>query len=239
MNGYDFSKKKDKIKELFDTPEYRDYKEEKDKVQKRKEKTYKITSIGNSTLAVKTLILVNVFLFIISYFVPSLVDHFALYPLINQSFAFYQILTSMFLHGGFIHVAINMFVLWSFGNQTENVIGAKKFLQLYFFSGILSSILWLFLGIGPAVGASGALSGLLAAYLIISPDSTVYLFFMIPIKIKKLIYGFAIFSLVFGLLSLINPALGFGVGHFAHLGGLIGGYLIANYWNKRKMIRTF
>jgi len=237
-NEYNFDLKGKEIKKIFRTPEYEEYKEKKKKTQKKKEKIYKFTSIGNSTNAVRSLILINVILFIISYFIP-LVTQYALYPVSSPNFMFYQVLTTMFLHGGLLHLVLNMIMLWSFGNQIENVIGTKKFLQLYFLSGLVSSLLWMFLGIGPAVGASGALSGLLAAYLFIAPEAKVMFFFVIPMKIKNLIYGFGAFSLVFGLLSLINPTFGFGVGHFAHLGGLIGGYLIANYWVKRNQIQTF
>ena len=144
----------------------------------------------------------------------------------------------MFLHAGIIHIAFNMLMLWSFGNQIVEIIGNKKFLQLYFLSGLISAVLWMLVGTGSAVGASGALCGLLAAYVFIAPEAKVLLFFFIPMKIKNLFYGFAVFSLVFGLLTLINPSYGFGVGHFAHLGGLIGGYLLTNYWYKRKLIPT-
>jgi membrane associated rhomboid family serine protease len=145
----------------------------------------------------------------------------------------------MFLHGGFFHLAINMFVLWSFGNQIENVLISTKFLMLYFISGLVGGIFWMLLGSGPAVGASGALCGLMAAYIFIAPESKVLLFFIIPMKIKHAVYGFAAFSFIFGVLSLINPAFGFGIGHFAHLGGMIGGYFLTLYWRKKNLIPTF
>jgi membrane associated rhomboid family serine protease len=164
--------------------------------------------------------------------------YFASYNLSDSNFAIWQPVTSMFLHGGFIHILFNMFVLWQFGNQTEEIIGTKKFLQLYFLSGIISGVLWMFFGTGPAVGASGAICGLLAAYVFIAPETEVLLFFFIPMKIKNLVYGFAAFSLVFGVLSIINPSLGFGVAHFGHLGGLVGGYLLTYYWKVNRLIPT-
>lgn len=239
INEYNFSLKKEQIKNIFNTPDYQDYKAQKVKKQKRRETTYKFTSLGSSTNAVRNLILINAVIFIASYFLQSIVKFGALYPIASTEFAIWQPITSMFLHGGLLHIAFNMIMLWSFGNQLDQIIGTKKFLQLYFISGLVSSFLWMFLGTGPAVGASGALCGLLAAYVFIAPESSVLLFFIIPVKIKNMVYGFAAFSLVFGLLSLINPSYGFGVGHFAHLGGLIGGYLITLYWKNKKLIPSF
>jgi membrane associated rhomboid family serine protease len=237
---YSFDLKKEEIKKIFNTPDYQEYKEKSKKEQKRRERIYQYTSIGNSTNSVRNLILANVIFFVLSYFLP-LIKYFASYNIANPNFEIWQPLTSMFLHGGIIHILLNMFVLWQFGNQIEQVINTKKFLSLYFISGIVSGILYMFfsnINI-PAVGASGAICGLMAAYVFIAPETKVLLFFFIPIKIKNMIYGFAIFSLVFGILSLINPILGFGVAHFGHLGGLVGGYLLTYYWKTRNMIPTF
>lgn len=240
INDYNFSLKKEEIKKIFDTPDYQEYKQKSKKTQNRKENIYKFTSIGLSTNLVRNLIVINTIIFIISsYFVPSLFSIFSLYPIMDSNFMIWQPISSMFLHGGFLHLLFNMIVLWSFGNPIERTIGTNKFIKLYFISGLISSLFWMFLGTGPAVGASGALCGLMSAFLFISPDSKVLLFFIIPMKIKTAIYGFAIFSLVFGLLSLINPSLGFGIGHFAHLGGLIGGYLLSYYWKYKKLIPAF
>ena len=240
INKYDFSLNKDKLNKLFNTPDYQEYKKEAKKKQKNREQLYKFTSIGNSTNSVRNLILINVVMFALSLFAMSTVfEYLAIYNITDSRFAIWQPLTSMFLHGGFIHILLNMFMLWSFGNQLNQTLGTKKFLTLYFLSGVVSALFWMFLGTGPAVGASGALSGLLAAYVFIAPEAKVLLFFIIPMKIKNVIYGFAGFSLIFGLLSLINPAYGFGVGHFAHLGGLVGGYLLTYYWKTKNLIPTF
>jgi len=237
-DGYDFSLKKEEIKKIFNTPDYEEYKEKKKKTQKRKEQTYKFTSIANSTNTVRNLIVVNVVLFIISMFYQTLFQGFALYPVSSPDFQSYQILTSMFLHGGFLHLGFNMFMLWSFGNQLEKIIGQNKFLIVYFLSGIVSALFWMFLGTGPGVGASGALSGLFAAFIFIAPEAKVMLFFIIPMKLKHAFYGFAAFSLIFGLASLVNPSYGFGIAHFAHLGGLVGGYFLTRYWKEKNLIRT-
>lgn len=239
ISEYNFSLKKEEIKKIFNTPNYQKYKQKSKKIQKRKENIYKFISLGLSTNIIRNLIIINVFIFAISFFlIPTMFSIFSIYP-IDQNFAIWQPLTSLFLHGGFFHLLFNMIVLWSFGNPIEKTIGTNKFLQLYFISGLISSIFWVFLGTGPAVGASGAISGLMSAFIFISPESKVLLFFVIPMKIKNAIYGFAIFSLVFGVLSLINPVLGFGIGHFAHLGGLVGGYLLTYYWKNKNLIPTF
>lgn len=231
------SSKGKKLKKILDTPDYRTYKQNATKKQKRREKIYKFTSIANSTNTVRNLIILNVVIFFISMFYQSIINSFALYPTSNSNFEPYQIITSMFLHGGLLHLLFNMFMLWSFGNQLEKTIGQNKFLMVYFLSGLVSSIFWMFLGTGPAVGASGALSGLFAAFIFIAPEAKVLLFFVIPLRLKYAFYGFAVFSLIFGLASLINPSYGFGIGHFAHLGGLVGGYFLSLYWAKNKKIR--
>jgi membrane associated rhomboid family serine protease len=236
ISGYDFSLSKEKIKEIFNTPERIEYSEKKKKSQKRRETIYKFTSIGLSTNSVRNLILANVLIFLGTYFINM--NSFALYNIADPNFEIWQPITSMFLHAGFLHIFFNMFVLWQFGNQLEQVIGKNKFLTLYFISGLTSSLLWMFLGTGPAVGASGAICGLVAAFVFIAPETEVLFLFFIPMKIKNFIYGFGALSLGLGLLSLINPSLGFGVGHFAHLGGLIGGYLITYYWAKNRLIQT-
>ncbi len=238
ISGYDFSLSKEKIKEeIFNTPERIEYSEKKKKTQKRRENIYKFTSIGLSTNSVRNLIFANVIIFLVTYFINM--NSFALYNISDPNFAIWQPMTSMFLHAGFLHIFFNMFVLWQFGNQLEQVIGTNKFLALYFLSGLSSALFWMSLGIGPAVGASGALCGLVSAFVFIAPETEVLFLFFIPMKIKNFIYGFAVLSLGFGILSLINPSYGFGVGHFAHLGGLIGGYLLTYYWSKNKLIQTF
>ena len=237
--GYDFSLKKEEIKKMFNTPDYQEYKKKKVQTQKRKETVYKFTSIGSSTNSVRNLIIINIIIFICMYFFPSMVTYFASYNISDPNFAIWQPLTSMFLHGGILHIFFNMFVLWSFGNSLENIIGTKKFLTLYFLSGVVSGVLWMFFGTGASVGASGAICGLLSAYVFIAPETSVLLFFFIPMKIKNLVYGFAIFSLVFGIASMINPVYGFGISHFGHLGGLIGGYLLTYYWKTKKLIPTY
>jgi membrane associated rhomboid family serine protease len=233
-SNYSFSSKTKNIKNIFNSPDYKDYKEKKVKTQKRKETIYKITSINSSTESVKYLIIANVIIFIVSfYLIPNSINDFALYNITNNSFQPWQIITSMFLHGSIMHILFNMLALYSIGNAVVQTIGDKKFLQLYFLSGIIGGILCMLFCYSPVVGASGAICGVLSAMAILAPDTKIYLFFVIPLNLRKFTYGFMIFSLIFGVLSMINPAYGFGVAHFGHLGGLIGGYALTYYWKKK------
>jgi len=237
--GYDFSKKKKSIKELLDTTDYRNYSKNKKKTQKRNESIYKFTSIGYSSPAVKWLIYINSLIFLLICFVPEIINYGAIYNISDNNFQPWQIITTMFLHGGFMHILFNMLTLWFAGNFLEKNIGTNKFLILYFVSGILSSILCLLISPLPAIGASGAICGVMAAMLFIAPESKVLLMFIFPIKLKTFIYGFTIFTLIFGVLSLIDSSYGFNTAHFGHLGGLIGGYLIMYYWKNKKLIRAY
>ena len=231
--NYGFSSKTKNIKNIFDTTDYQDYKTKKIKTQKRKQNIYKFISIGNSTESVKYLIIANVIIFIVSfYLIPTSINNFALYNITNDNFQPWQIITSMFLHGGILHLLFNMLALWSIGNSVVQTVGDKKFLQLYFLSGIVGGIMCLLFSSQPVVGASGAICGILSAMAILAPDTQISLFFVIPLNLKKFTIGFIIFSIVFGILSMINPAYGFGVAHFGHLGGLVGGYALTYYWKK-------
>jgi len=233
-SNYGFSPKTKGIKNVFNTPEYNTYKANKVKTQKRKEKLFKFTSLGNSEQSIKYLIIANVLVFIFSFYIfPNNINQLALYNITSDSFQPWQLLTSMFLHGSIMHILFNMLALWSIGNAVIRTVGDKKFLQIYFVSGLLGGILCMLFCYSPVVGASGAICGILSAMTILAPDTKIYLFFVIPLNLKKFTYGFMIFSLIFGILSMINPAYGFGVAHFGHLGGLIGGYLMMYYWKKK------
>ena len=242
QKGYDNIKRnKELIKTLFDTPEHKIYQEKKKKTQKRKERTYKFTSLGGSGKAVQFLIFSNVLIYILGFIVgtPFLFSHFAGFPMFSPFFRIWQPVTSMFLHGGFLHIAFNMFVLWQFGKYLEELWGTKKFLIFYIIAGVFSGILCSLLSIAPAVGASGAICGLLAAYAFLEPDAKILLFFFIPAKIKPCVIWFGILSAVFGILSIFDPALGFGIANFGHLGGLLAGAAISYFWLKKDILRNY
>ena len=155
---------------------------------------------------------------------------FALWPL-GPNFAPYQVVTYAFLHGSMMHLFFNMLGLWMFGAELERVWGTKRFLQFYAASLLAAAgmqlVVNLLLGSPyPTVGASGALFGLLLAFGMMFPNRTIMpLFPPIPMKAKT-------FVMVFGGLELLLGVTGTqsGVAHFAHLGGMLGGYLMIRYW---------
>ncbi len=143
--------------------------------------------------------------------------------------AIWQLVTYMFLHGGLWHLAINMFILWMFGSEIENLMGTARFVRFYFFSGIGAGLTTLlvncpFWGSAPShiptVGASGAIFGILLAYGMSFPNRKIFLYFLIPIPAKY-------FVVLLGLLDLFASFSGAptGIAHFAHLGGLLFGWI--------------
>jgi membrane associated rhomboid family serine protease len=158
---------------------------------------------------------------------------FALWPL-GSYFMPWQLLTYAFLHGGLSHLAFNMFGLYMFGGDVERVWGARRFLVFYLFCALSAGIMQLVVtaltgGFYPTVGASGALFGLLLAFARCFPYRVVVpLFPPIPMRAP-------VFVMVFGILELVLGVTGTqaGVAHFAHLGGLGGGYLFMRFWRGR------
>lgn len=157
-----------------------------------------------------------------------LIKYFALIPIgvfSDTTFYPWQLITYQFMHGGFGHIFFNMFALWMFGMEIENMWGAKKFLTFYLLSGVVAGLCHLFisplLGAAPAptIGASGAVYAVLIGFALFFPERYIFLYFLIPIKAKYLI-GFLI---VFEFLA-INSAHS-NIAHLAHLGGALTGFL--------------
>ena len=180
----------------------------------------------------QALLIANVAIFIVDQMLLGglLSQWFALWP-IGPNFAPYQVVTYAFLHGSVMHLFFNMLGLWMFGSELERVWGTKRFLQFYAASLLAAAgmqlVVNLLLGSPyPTVGASGALFGLLLAFGMMFPNRTIMpLFPPIPMKAKT-------FVMVFGGLELLLGVTGTqsGVAHFAHLGGMLGGYLMIRYW---------
>jgi membrane associated rhomboid family serine protease len=148
------------------------------------------------------------------------------------SFYPWQIFTYMFMHGGFMHLLINMFILWMFGVELENLWGSKRFLIYYMLCGVGAGLANLFIAplftsTGPTVGASGAIYGILAAFAFLFPNRLIYIYFMIPVKAKYLI----LLYMFFDLLPIITRQ-ETGVAHVAHLGGAIVGIIYLLYYYK-------
>jgi membrane associated rhomboid family serine protease len=159
-----------------------------------------------------------------------LIRHLALFPL-GKGFEPWQLLTYMFLHGGFWHVLFNMLALWMFGMELENTWGSRKFLLFYLVCGVGAGITHMFVaplvGQGdPTVGASGAVFGVLVGFAMLFPNRPVYIYFLLPVKAKYLIIAWIGLELFYGVTG--NTAVagtGDGIAHFAHLGGAAVGFL--------------
>ena len=162
-----------------------------------------------------------------------------------KQFRIWTLITSMFMHGGFFHLFANIISLMFIGSLVEKIIGKKRYLWFYLISGFLASLFYLLselifpTGLG-AVGASGALFGLVGLLVLLTPDLPVYLMFIpIPIKMKYAGPGILI------LLWFISVTGNLPIGNTAHLGGLIAGliygiYLRQKFPNKvRKLGRMF
>ena len=190
----------------------------------------------------------------------NLIAELGIYYFHSPNFEPYQIFTNMFMHGGFEHLFFNMFGLWMFGTTLEMVWGSKRFLTFYFVTGLgAAAIHMLVQGIEiymvmdtfmpdlsksypteivnavspilytPTVGASGAIYGLLLGFGMLFPNREMMLLFLpIPIKAK---YFVAIFGAIALFSGLANRS-GDNVAHFAHLGGMLFGYLMIKYWQR-------
>jgi membrane associated rhomboid family serine protease len=160
-----------------------------------------------------------------------LTKYFALNPLGSDNFFPWQLITYQFMHGSFTHILFNMFSLWMFGMEVESIMGSKKFLIFYLLSGVGAGLLQLLLspafseGVGPTIGASGAVFGVMIAFAMSFPDRYIFIYFLIPIKAKYLIA----IMMVFEFMSVSNPSL---VAHLAHIGGALTA-LIFILWDRK------
>lgn len=151
--------------------------------------------------------------------------------MIQLSFYPWQLFTYMFLHGGFFHLLLNMFALWMFGVELENIWGQKRFLTFYLICGLGAGLCNLFIAplfgpVGPTVGASGAIYGILVAFGYLFPDRNIYIYGLIPVKAKYLV----IFYMLIELFAVAGSS-DSGIAHMAHLGGGVVGliYLLIFY----------
>jgi len=178
------------------------------------------------------LIIINVLVFFAQLFLDKSLDItglFALYPYDSGFFQPYQLVTHMFTHGGFLHILFNMYALWMFGTTLERVWGPKKFLIFYLICGLAAGVAQLFLSDNPAVGASGAIMGLLAGFAYLFPNTEFFILPLpFPIKAKYMVALYAAYDLFGG----IHPGKADNIAHYAHLGGLVMGFIIVIIWNK-------
>lgn len=198
----------------------------------------------NMTDTVKHLLIVNVLFFVAAnYFFPWMNVFFPLYSFASPNFQWYQMITHMFMHGGFTHIAFNMFALYSFGSALEHFWGGKKFFFFYISCGLGAALVnnlvnQYFMNdiFSAAVGASGAIYGLLVAFAFMFPNAELALMFIpVPIKAKYFIPGIIALDIFLGLKgSSLFGAGGTGIAHFAHVGGALTGFIMMWFWKKNQ-----
>ena len=189
-----------------------------------------------------------------------MLQRFALFYPASQHFRPWQIVTHIFMHGNFAHLLFNMYALWMFGSVLEHLWGPKKFLLYYLVTGLGAAAIhmgvqWIeaallvkninqngIEAIGaltnyrilmntPTVGASGAVYGILLAYGLLFPNNKLQIIFLpVVLKAKYFVIIFAVIELILGLVG------GGNIAHFAHLGGMIFGFILIRYWKKRNRL---
>ena len=188
---------------------------------------------------VKNLLIINLLVYMATAMLPigdRILEYGAL-ALGSPWFATYQYINYMFLHSSFEHLFFNMFALWMFGRTLEYRLGSQRFLVYYMACGVGAALIqWgvaLLLGELPLflVGASGAVMGLLLAFGVLYPNATIMLLIPpIPMKAKW-------FVIIYALIELFLGWRGVGqVAHFAHVGGMVWGFLLLHYWRRRGVI---
>jgi membrane associated rhomboid family serine protease len=210
---------------------------------------------------VKNLIIINVLVYLFfafsgNYTVSSwMFNHFALFYPIDfngiyertygsaAGFAPWQFITYLFMHdkNSIFHLFFNMFALWMFGSVLENVLGTKRFLNLYLFSGIGAAIVHMFVVfiqlqfsldaniLAPVLGASGAVYGILFTYAYYFPNQHIYVYFLFPVKVKYVMAFLIVTGLISGITSDGNIA------HFAHLGGVLSAFIFLNIFRIKRL----
>jgi membrane associated rhomboid family serine protease len=165
----------------------------------------------------------------------ALVTYFALWPIGSSRFEPWQLVSYGFLHGGELHLLSNMFALWMFGTDVERVWGRNRFLTYYFVcvlsAGLTQLLVTYWMGSSEStIGASGGVFGVLLAFGMMYPQRTILLIFPpIPMPAWLFVTVYGVFELVFGVTGALSQ-----VAHFAHLGGMLGGYLMIRYGRSRR-----
>lgn len=192
---------------------------------------------------VKNLIIANTLIFLATRLLPQaaiIADRFfALYWFGSPLFHSYQYITYMFLHGGFGHLFFNMFALWMFGRTLEYELGSRRFIIYYLVCGVGAALIqmlvaWLTGELDIVlIGASGAVMGVLLAFGVMHPNEVLIMFpIPVPVKAKWFVIGYAALELFYGATGRAA-----GIAHFAHVGGMLWGYLLLLYWKRKGAIR--
>ena len=216
----------------------------------------------------KNIIIINVLFFLGTIVAPkygiNLTEWLGLHFFMASDFKLYQLFTYMFMPGGFEHLFFNMFAVWMFGRILEQVWGPRRFLFYYLLCGVGAGVMQEivqyiqyatvlsgydsvnmggnyivpmgeYLNMMTTVGASGSIYAILLAFGMTFPNQPIYLYFLLPMKAKYFVIGYAALEVFLGL-----SQRGDGIAHFAHLGGMLFGFLLIMYWRKKnKHEQTF
>jgi len=240
--------------------------------------------MGMISNTVKHLLIINILVFVGIYmYEEQMFRLFSLWFPENQNFGYWQFLTYMFMHGGFMHILFNMYALFAFGSPLEQIWGRNKFLFFYISTGLGAALIHTLVNyyqfntvlndlisagfnqsdiidtlnsgqynttwknavdpgrvdnfissfMSPAVGASGAIYGILVAFGMMFPNAELMLIFLpIPIKAKYFIPGLILLDLFSGFTG--YSVFGANIAHFAHIGGALIGFIMMWYWKKNQ-----
>jgi membrane associated rhomboid family serine protease len=192
-------------------------------------------NIQRNTPIVFNLIILNALVYVaqLVFADSGITGMLALWPVGSGEFKPYQLVSHMFTHdpGNFFHILFNMYALWMFGSVLEKVWGPKKFLIFYLVCGLTAGVAQMFLTSSPAVGASGAIMGLFAAFAYMFPNVKFFILpFPFPVKAKYMVAIMAAIDLFGGL----HPGGADNIAHFAHLGGMVMGFILVLFWGKNR-----
>ncbi len=198
---------------------------------------YRPRPASNMPNVIFGLLIANGLAFVLERFnINFMMGYFALWPLKSQYFAPWQIVTYGFLHdpNNLMHIFFNMFGLWMFGRDIERLMGPKRFLTYYLTCVVGAAVVQLVVAattgdIYPTLGASGGVFGVLLAFGLAFPNRMVMLLFPpIPMRAKYFVLFYGLIELFMGVTGAAS-----GVAHFAHLGGMLFGFLLLRYWSNR------
>ncbi len=180
--------------------------------------------------------------FVLQYTVKGFFGAFALEPGLALQEP-WRLFTSIFMHAGLTHLLVNAIVLWSFGRQLENLLGSRRFLEVLLVAALASSVGFALsgqlFGIGPAVGISGGLYGLVTLLAVVRPEVRVLAFFVIPLRIRHAVGFFAVMdtvNFVAHAMDIMLPVIG-GFASAGHLSGLLVGLVYGYRWKEQYRAR--
>jgi len=193
-----------------------------------------VRQLPRATLA---LMITNIVVFLLeSAANPSRVALFEFIPSgFHQLSWIYRLATAMFIHGNVAHLAGNLYFLYTFGDNVEDFLGSGRFTVLYFLCGIAANLTHFFANMHsavPSLGASGAISGIFAAYILLYPRRRIYfLMLVVPVKIRAIWYGIGWIALQILSISLIHST---SIAWWAHIGGFATGLALVGAYLKYK-----